>query len=286
VSRDSVLLLGGTGFIGSALAARLKHEKKSFHVIGRNDTERLEEVLPLCGTVVHLACATTPTSSASHPDLERDNVALTSRLLALVHRQPNTHVIFFSSGGTVYGDPRRLPVTEDSPFAPLSNHGLGKASQEASCEAERAQGRAITVLRPSNAYGPGQGLKSGFGLVRTMLQHALVGSPVEIWGDGENIRDFIYIDDVVEACTRFIALPEDSGTYNLGTGVGFSVNDVMRQVQAATGEPLKAIYRPARGIDVRGVVLDTQRLRARLGWAPDVALADGLARTWKWLKHG
>jgi UDP-glucose 4-epimerase len=286
VSRESVLLLGGTGFIGSALASRLSREKKSFHVIGRNDTERLEEVLPLCGTVVHLACATTPTSSASHPDLERDNIGLTSRLLALLQQQPNTHLIFFSSGGTVYGDPRHLPVAEDSPFVPLSNHGASKASQEASCEAERAQGRAITILRPSNAYGPGQGLKSGFGLVRTMLEHARAGTALEIWGDGENIRDFIYIDDIVEACMRFIGLPGDSGTYNLGTGIGFSINEVMRQVQAATGEPLKAIYRPARGIDVRGVVLDTRRLRARLGWAPDVALADGLARTWKWLKHG
>jgi UDP-glucose 4-epimerase len=278
------LLLGGTGFIGSALAKRLKHEKITAHIIGRQNAERLEHVLPHCGTVVHLACVTTPGSSASHPDLELENLALTSRLLGLLHQQPQTHLIFFSSGGTIYGNPDRLPVTEDCPIAPLSNHGAAKASQEISCQAARAQGHTVTILRPSNAYGPGQSLKSGFGLVRTMLEHARLGTPLEIWGDGENVRDFIYIDDIVEACTRFIELPQDSSTYNLGIGIGFSINEVKRLVEATTGSELRSIHRPVRGTDVRSVVLDNSRLHARLGWHPGIGLTDGLARTWGWLK--
>ena len=283
MSNDRVLLLGGTGFIGTALAARLAHERKKVEVLGHRDVARLEEVLPGCSTVVHLACATTPGSSAGRPELEQGNVALTEQVLALLSRQPQTHLIFFSSGGTVYGNPAQLPVTEDSPAAPLSHHGIGKLSQEASCEAARAQGHAITIIRPSNAYGPGQGLKSGFGLVRTMLEHARAGTTLEIWGDGENVRDFIFIDDVVEACARLVDLPQDSATYNLGTGIGFSINQVMQLVEAASGRQLRAIYRPARGIDVRGVVLDISRLCARLGWQPQVGLAEGLARTWQWL---
>lgn len=283
MSPDHVLLLGGTGFIGSALAARLVREKRSVEVLGHGDVARLEETLPGCGTVVHLACATTPGSSAGRPELEQGNIALTERLLALLERQPHTHLIFFSSGGTLYGNPARIPVTEDAPAAPLSHHGASKASQEAACQAARDQGRAITILRPSNAYGPGQGLKSGFGLVRTMLEHARAGTPLEIWGDGENVRDYIYIDDVVEACVRLIELPQDSGTYNVGTGIGFSVNEVRLLVEAASGRQLKAIYRPARGIDVRGVVLDISRLRAQHDWQPEIGLAEGLARTWKWL---
>jgi UDP-glucose 4-epimerase len=283
VNRDAVLLLGGAGFIGRALAMRLERENISAHIVGRASTEKLEDVLPRCGTVVHLACATTPGSSADRPDLEQANIALTARVLALL--QPQTHLIFFSSGGTVYGNPARLPVSEDDPTAPLSQHGASKASQEASCLAARAQGHAVTIVRPSNAYGPGQGLKSGFGLVRTMFGHALAGTPLEIWGDGENVRDFIYIDDVVEACTRFIGLPADSGTYNLGTGTGFSINQVKRLVEAASGRALEAIYRPARGIDVRSVVLDTSRLQAALGWRPRIRLDEGLARTWDWLNR-
>jgi UDP-glucose 4-epimerase len=273
--------LGGAGFIGSALAMRLEREDFCVHIVGRASSEQLEDVLPRCGTVVHLACATTPGSSAGRPDLEQANIALTARLLALL--QPQTHLIFFSSGGTVYGNPAQLPVTEESPLAPLSQHGAAKASQEAACSAARTQGHAITILRPSNAYGPGQGLKSGFGLVRTMLEHARAGTALEIWGDGENVRDFIFIDDVVEACTRFIGLPGDSGTYNLGTGTGFSINHVKRLAEAASGKALDAIYRPARGIDVRSVVLDTSRLQAALGWRPSIMLDEGLARTWDWL---
>lgn len=284
MSHESVLLLGGAGFIGSALTKRLEQEKMAVHIIGRQDAERLDIVLPQCGTVVHMASATTPGSSATHPSLELGNLALTLRLLEALQTYPEIHLIFFSSGGTIYGNPERLPVKEDAPIAPFSNHGAGKASQEAFCQAFRACGHAVTILRPSNAYGPGQKLASGFGLVRTMLEHARCGTPLEIWGDGENIRDFIYIDDIVEASTRLISLPQDSGTYNLGSGTGYSINQVRGIVEAVCGKELKTIYRPGRGVDVRSVVLDNSRLNARLDWRPSVGLEDGIARTLEWLQ--
>lgn len=285
MSRDGVLLLGGAGFIGSALARRLAQDQVPVHVVGRHEGDRFASVLPLCGTVIHLASATTPGSSATQPNLEVDNLALTLRLLESLGRQPQTHLIFFSSGGTVYGNPQRLPVAEDSPIAPLSNHGAGKAASEAFCDAFRAQGHAVTILRPSNAYGPGQALKSGFGLVRTMLEHARAGTVLEIWGDGENVRDFIHIDDVVEATVRLVRLREDSGTYNLGSGIGFSINRVRRIVEEAIGADLPAVYRPARGIDVRSLVLDPSRLQARLDWRPRIGLAEGIGSTWEWLRR-
>lgn len=285
MSREGVLLLGGAGFIGSALARRLEQEKRTAHILGRHDAERLENVLPQCGTVIHLASATTPGSSATHPSLELGNLALTLRLLELMQNQPETHLIFFSSGGTVYGNPDRLPVTEDTPIAPLSNHGAGKASQEAFCQAFRARGHAVTILRPSNAYGPGQMPKSGFGLIRTMLECVRVGTPLEIWGDGENIRDFIYIDDIVEASTRLINLPQDSGTYNLGSGIGYSINQVQNIVEEITGTELKVSCRTARDIDVRAVVLDIGRIHRELDWTPRVNLHEGVRQTWEWLRE-
>ncbi len=285
MSRDDVLLLGGNGFIGSALAGRLKEEKATVHIVGRNDGELLEKALPECGTVVHLASATTPGFSARNPSLELGNLALTLRLLELLQNQPETHLIFFSSGGTVYGNPDRLPVTEDAPIAPLSNHGAGKAAQEVFCQAFRSRGHAVTILRPSNAYGPGQTLRQGFGLVRTLLEHATNDTPFKIWGDGESVRDFIYIDDIVEATTRLIKLPLDSGTYNIGSGMGYSINQVLGIVRTISGARLKTIYRPARGIDVRNVVLDSTRLKALLSWTPQIGLEDGLRRTLAWQKH-
>ena len=285
MSRDGVLLLGGTGFIGRALAERLKRDELAAHVIGRNDGDRLEKALTECGTVVHLASATTPGYSARNPGLELGNLALTLRLLESLQSQPEVHLIFFSSGGTVYGNPDRLPVSEDAPIAPLSNHGAGKAAQEVFLQAYRARGHAITIVRPSNAYGPGQTLRQGFGLIRTLLEHACCDTPVQIWGDGKSVRDFIYIDDIVEATARLIKLPQDSGTYNLGSGTGYSINQVLDIVRTISGKALKAIYRPTRSIDVRNVVLDSTRLETLLSWTPQIGLEDGLRRTLASLNH-
>ena len=284
MNRDSVLLLGGSGFIGSALASRLEQDQKPYHVVGRDNSMMLEQLLPQCHTVVHMASSTTPGSSASDPRLEIDNLALTLRLLALLQTQSQSHLIFFSSGGTVYGNPECLPVTEDARIAPLSNHGAGKAAQEFFCQSLRARGHAVTILRPSNAYGPGQSLRHGFGLIRTMLEYARMGRPLEIWGDGETVRDFIYIDDVVEATTRLINMPQDAGTYNLGSGTSHSINQVKTVIETLYDHQLQTIYRPGRSIDVRSVELDSSRLAVRLGWQPRVELADGIARMWEWLR--
>lgn len=284
MSREGILLLGGNGFIGSVVAKRLRLENLPVYVVGRDNGVELPKLLPSCGTVVHLASGTTPGSSARHPKLEEDSLALTLHLLELMQTQPQTHVLFFSSGGTVYGNPATFPVTEDSPVAPLSYHGAGKAAQEILCKTLITLGHTVTVLRPSNAYGPGQSLRQGFGLIRTMLEHAKTGTTLEIWGDGENVRDYIYIDDVVEATVRLIGLPHDCGTYNLGSGVGYSINQVNDVVETVCCTTLNTVYRPSRGMDVRSVVLNNTRLRTRLAWQPAVGLADGIARTWEWIQ--
>jgi UDP-glucose 4-epimerase len=251
------------------------------HVVGREKLPALRRLLPECGTVVHLASATTPGSSALHPELETANLALTLHLLELLQSQPPTHLVFFSSGGTVYGNPATFPVTETCPIAPLSHHGAGKAAQEVLCRTLNTQGHAVTVLRPSNVYGPNQLLHQGFGLIRTMLEHARAGTALEIWGDGENVRDYIYIDDVVEATWRLIGLPGNNGTFNLGYGMGYSINQVKKLVEKISGTKLNTAYRSSRGIDVRDVVLDNTRLQTTLSWIPGVALEDGIERTWK-----
>lgn len=282
MSRKGVLLLGGRGFIGSALAERLEQEQLPTFIVSRSNMEQLEQLLPDCGTVVHLASSTTPGSSAEQPDLELANIELTLRLLKLLQSHSQIHLIFFSSGGTVYGNPRYLPVAEDCPLTPLSYHGAGKVAQEVYCSAARAK-RSISILRPSNVYGPGQSIRQGFGLIRTMLEHARRGTTLEIWGDGQNLRDYIYIDDVIDATLRLIERPHDSNTYNLGSGVGYSINDVKSLVEAMCGKPIKTKYLAARGMDVRGVVLDNHRIEDTLDWAPRVDLKTGVARTWQWM---
>lgn len=280
-----VLLLGGTGFIGGALASRLRTEKIPVQVLGRADVHRLKEILPSCSTVVHLATGTTPGSSTGQPALEQSNIDLTRHMVECLKGQQQIHLIYFSSGGTVYGNPLQLPVAENAPLAPLSPYGVAKVAQEAACQELRATGHSVTILRPSNAYGPGQNLRSGFGLIRTMLEHVRLGTTLEIWGDGENVRDFIYIDDLVEGTLRLIQLSDDMGTYNLGSGLGYSINHVKSVVDAACGHQLKTLNRAARGLDVRSVVLDISCLNNRLGWQPVVGLEQGVASTQDWLKN-
>ncbi len=285
MTRRAVLLLGGEGFIGSALAQRLRLEGETVYVVGRHNRGNLEDWLPLCGTVLHLASVSTPGSSARNPGLESANIALTLRLLELLQTYPLMHLIYFSSGGTVYGNPAHIPVGEDSAIAPLSFYGAGKAAQEAFCQAARARGLAVSIVRPSNAYGPGQPMRQGFGLVRTLLEHVRLGTALEVWGDGETVRDYIFIDDLVEATLRLVQLPRDSGTYNLGSGVGHSINQVKALVEQTCGLVLPASYRPARGQDVRSVVLDQTRLGSLLGWQPEVDLPTGIARCWAALQN-
>lgn len=285
LSRDDILLFGGSGFIGSVLARRLNGAGHVVHVLGRRDADRLAQLLPRCGTVVHLASATTPGSSARHPEMEMNNLAPMLHLLERMQHHPGAHLIFFSSGGAIYGNAAQLPTGENMPLAPLSCYGAGKAALEMFCQAFRSQGHAVTILRPSNAYGPGQVLRSGFGLVRTMLEHARNHTPMDIWGDGQTIRDFIYIDDVVEACEGLIAMPSDCSTYNLGSGVGHSINQVKRIVERVTGSELKTVCHPVRDIDVRSVVLDISRLEKSLSWRPRYSLEDGIRCTWNWLKE-
>ena len=279
-----VMLLGGHGFIGTALAQRLQGEGHSVHVLGRANPAALMQLLPQCGTVVHLASSTTPGSSAQQPELERANLQLTQQLVDTLQTQPDTHLVFFSSGGTVYGDPTRLPVLEDAPLAPLSPYGATKVAQENLCLALRAQGHAVSILRPSNAYGPGQALKGGFGLVRTLLEHAREGTELQLWGDGENVRDYIYIDDLVDATLRLLARPESAATYNLGSGTGYSVNQVKAMVVQTTSRPIVTRYVAARRVDVRSVVLDSQRLQSVLQWQPKTILAEGIQRAWQALQ--
>lgn len=276
-----VLLLGGAGFIGSALAPRLVAEGWQVTIAGRG--ANLTLALDGCAAVVHLACATTPGSSRLHPAMERENLDLSLRLLEALQDRPETQLVFLSSGGALYGNPATLPVAENHPAAPLSPHAAGKAAVEAFIAAHEAAGHPAAILRVANAYGPGQAGKPGFGFIRTLLEHALSGQAMEVWGDGETVRDFVFIDDVTRSIGHALARPETSGTWNIGSGVGHSLNQVIALAREITGQPIPVSHRVARQSDVRGVVLNITRARRELGWTPEVTLERGLRLTWEGL---
>lgn len=301
---QSVLLLGGTGFLGTALARRLARENWDVCVVGRrafnpvlpgvisrraslDDEAMLRELLPRYRIVVHLASTTTPGSSAASPVHEaEENVLPALRLLQVLAEFEPIRLVYVSSGGTLYGNPAVLPVPEDQPLWPLSNHGVGKVAVEGFLRVYGGQhGERVAVLRPSNVYGPGQVLRKGFGAIRTMLEHARRGTAMEFWGDGETVRDYLFVEDWVEACWRLLAPGAPMGVYNVGVGEGCSLNTLRAVVERVTGRELRVRWMPARAVDVRGVVLDSTRLRTATGWAPQITLEEGIQRMWDWLEE-
>lgn len=301
------LLIGGTGFVGQALAPRLAVAGHRVHLVARrpvslgldggavlhtsplDNAKLLHTLLPTCRTVYYLASDSTPGTSASEPMWESElNLGPALRFLDILQKYDQVHLVFISSGGTVYGNPRSLPVGEDQPLSPLSYHGAGKIAMEAFLQAYCRQfGRSVTILRPSNFYGPGQPYRKGFGIVRGILEHLRRDRPVEIWGDGENVRDFLYVEDFVDACVRLQEKEPVKGAveiFNVGYGRGHSINGLCGLVESVTGRRIRREYRSGRPIDVRSIVLDYSRLHRATGWAPATDLETGLARTWEWLK--
>lgn len=302
MTEQGILLIGGTGFLGTALARTLAASGREVHVLARNAEPGLRAgvnyhrgaqdeariVAPLlkeCRTVVHLAASSTPGTPAAYLAAEVEQSLLpTARLLDIMASTPPARLLFISSGGSLYGNPQYLPVGEQHGTSPISCHAAGKVSLEAFFStAAHSYNIPLAILRPSNLYGPGQQLRAGFGIVRTLLEKARRGEPIEIRGDGSAVRDYLYIDDAVDACQRLIDTHQATGPYNAGSGRGVSIATLVRLCSETTGRTISVIYQAAPSTDVSAIVLDSAHLMAATGWGPSWSLQDGLRQTWNWL---
>jgi len=296
---SSVLLVGGGGFIGRALAASLAADGREVHVLSRGtpahplpgvawhrgdqgDPAVLRPLLERCGQVVHLAATTTPGDTVWCPSTEIElNLLPSMRFIECLQDFPDHRLLFLSSGGSLYGNVDH--ADEDAMPTPGSYHGAGKLALETflSVLVQRRSG-AVTILRPSNIYGPGQQLKQGFGVIRTLLQKALDSGDVTIWGDGSAVRDYLYIEDMVAACRCAMGGP--AGVYNVGAGSGTSLKTLLELIGEVTWKTLQVTYHPARASDVACIVLSVQKAKTTLGWEAVVPLREGIARTWRALR--
>ena len=304
IPRETLVI--GAGFLGTALANHLASRGQRVHLLSRrpepphaaglqfhrgnlDDPDHVRDLLKTCRTIYHTACTTTPGSSAHNPVLEgMENLLPTLTLLQTLQDSPDTHLVFLSSGGCLYGDLSGTPADERHCPQPVSYHGAGKAALEVFLHAyahSQPSAARVTVLRPSNLYGPGQSLRSGFGLVRTVLERLRTNQPIDVWGDGETVRDYLYIDDLIEACAVVDRHEHDRRyrVYNVSAGTGHSINQLITTAERVSGRTAEVRRQPARSIDIQHVVLDSSVLHRDTGWCPVVTLEDGLRRTWKWL---
>ena len=194
-------------------------------------------------------------------------------------------VVFISSGGVVYGETDRLPITEDVPKRPLSPYGVTKLTGEHYLHYYReVHGLEAVSLRYSNVYGPRQDPHGEAGVVAIFARNLLDGTPLTIFGDGEQTRDYVFVGDVARAnlLASEMELPDagdpDDVAYNVGTGREVSVNELARTLMEATGREVAMNREPARPGELRRNALDPGRLRDR-GWSPSTELAEGLRRT-------
>ncbi len=294
-----VLVIGAAGFIGQHLvrawvqegigiSALVNQTRAEFdpRVQTLGSESNLSVELARSDAVVWLASGTTPASSAGNPMLELgSNLVPLLGLLHALQATPRCHLIYVSSGGTIYGDVDH-PAEESLPAHPRSYYAAGKAAAEHFVEAYCRQyaGRA-TILRPSNVYGPGQTLHGGFGVIPAAMDCLRQGKAMTLWGDGDSLRDYLFIDDFVAACTTVLRKPPSQGmrVFNVCSEEATSLKQLLALLEQVAGCTLLRDPRPARAVDLRRVLLDGTRIRHELGWAPRTSLHDGLQRTWQWL---
>ena len=295
------LILGGKGFIGrslcealvsaghtvrvfdlassSAEAEWLKTNSVTFYPGDFTDPGSLDTCLDGVDIIFHLISATNPKTSNEAPvrDLHA-NVASTLHLLdqiiSLVRRPK---LIFFSSGGTVYGVPREIPIPEEHPNNPLCAYGVGKLAIEKYLALYRhLHGLDYQILRLANPYGKYQLLDSGQGVVPAFLSHALRGEPLEIWGDGTVVRDYLHIDDVCVAALKVMDYDGPERIFNIGGGQGASLNELIEMIRQLVGQPVSCRYLAGRACDVPVNILNISRAASFLEWQPQVSLREGM----------
>ncbi|TAL21347.1 MAG: NAD-dependent epimerase/dehydratase family protein [Aquabacterium sp.] len=297
-----VLVLGGAGFIGSnvvrALVARgirpkvLTRPSRSQTNL-RDVLERIELVhgdfmddnvlrnaLRGVHTVFHLITTTFPNmvTESSNYDL-LSNLLPTIRLLEMSRALGVTRVVYASSGGTIYGEPQSVPIAEDHPLAPKSAYGQSKLTIENYMSFyARTTPLEVSILRLSNPYGPGQNPFGAQGVIAVAMGCLLDNRPIKLFGEGRTVRDYIYVDDAVDAMLKATETPP--GVLNISSGRGHSVAEILEMVERVSGRRLERQQLPERQGDVLVNVLDNRRAQDALGWVPRIDLREGLHHTW------
>jgi UDP-glucose 4-epimerase len=298
-------LVIGCGFIGSHVATALAAGGRPPVVLTRSppaeeiaaalgpgdlhlgdaaDPDLLERCLEGIDRVVYSAGGLLP--AASELDPERDEkltLGPLRALLAALRKRPGVRLTYVSSGGTVYGEPESVPVAETAPANPIGSYGRLHLACEEEIQRERAgNGLGARILRCATVYGEHQRPDRGQGAVVTFLHRIEHGLPIQLYGNGETTRDYVYVGDVAAVATELIDREDGAAVLNVGSGRGTTLLELLRLAERRVGREAVVERNPERDFDVHAIILDISRLRQLTGFEP-TPLERGIERTHRWL---
>jgi UDP-glucose 4-epimerase len=302
-----ILVLGGSGFLGSHIVDKFLAERHDvavydlyperfrrspagikFYTGDFGNVGALDELIATgFDAVIHCVSTTTPKSSNESPEFDiQSNVIGTLYLLDICVKHKVGKVVFLSSGGTVYGDiGDRDKVDETHAVRPMCSYGVSKLTIEHYLDVYRhLRGLDYVALRLSNPYGERQSPLRALGALTVFLHRTLKRQSVEVWGDGSVTRDFIYVGDVASAVYLATTNPI-SGIYNVGTGTGLSLRDILTHITNVVGREPEITWLASRSFDVPRIVLDATKLSTATNWRSTASLEEGIQITADWLRH-
>lgn len=297
-------VIGGAGFIGSHLVVDLQKSGRSVTVVGRrevpirrlpdsvkyisgdySDTYFLEQILGDHDEVILLAYTTVPKTSYDDPVKDLlTNVPYEVAFFELASKLALKKIVFVSSGGTIYGKPVFLPISEDHPTNPISPYGITKLTIEKYAFMYHvSKGLPVVCVRPGNAYGEGQRPFTGQGFIATAINSILQNKEILLFGDEGTVRDYIHVHDIVSGIMAVLTGGLSGECYNVGTGRGsnnYEILQILSPLAEAQGFTIKCSVVPSRPFDVPKNILDSAKLRSHTGWRSVIGLEEGLQMTW------
>lgn len=289
------LVLGGSGFIGRHLVPKLvergletvvgdlvPNPDAPFVKVDQRDGASIHEALSDVDVVIHLAWTSTPQSGTDNPAQDvTSNILGSLNIFRACVEQKVRRVVFCSSGGAIYGNPQQLPIVESHPLEPLSSYGITKLAVEKYLLLfSNLYGLEYMIMRPGNAYGEGQVGGRGQGVIAAALTAVRSGQPLTVWGDGSVVRDYVHVSDIAQAISLATTAEVSNLIFNVGSGHGLSLNDLIGLIDEVTRRQVKVLYTAQRVIDAPINILDSSFAHSTLDWAPGVAIKEGLLRQW------
>ncbi|MCC6416076.1 MAG: GDP-mannose 4,6-dehydratase [Opitutaceae bacterium] len=284
-------LTGGRGRLAALIADYFRAPRHHVELYSRTQGDGFGDLARLCqetdwtcrDTLLHLAWSTLPATSEQHPGREAEvDLPLLDSLLQSLTRLPSArrpHLVFFSSGGTIYGNAPGRPNREDDPCHPIGNYGRAKLAAEARINAAIVQhGLACTILRISNPYGYPVPFARAQGVIPHAISAAAEGKTLRLWGDGHARKDFLYHTDFLAALDLVIT-QRPIGSFNLCAGESHSIREVIQLVERHTGRHVVLEHAPAPSWDVTDSCLDPAKLCRVIAWRPQVSLEEGIRRS-------